>query len=458
MLRLIERGLMFGGLVEIATPVLVDRYNQALEKLTNQRTALSSFHIDSSGFAPEIGEELGNERYLNPEGCNRQFILLTLDQIRAPLLNAHFSSSRHILKTLFRENSDTLFALTSRDAVVGELLNSINQVTSIDQLHGLRYITVEAETPGKHIANGKALLNDIEEFKTTEDGWYDDALVERLINGATEVGDILRRPLELKTGPYEVGGFYTVHCDGLYLFKSDDQAVAIGSSSAIEALKDSKLPAIISLGQKQRVADFLAVNDYVETIFDAVLDHVALLKQRIEFVLAHHFAHNDAKWRFDGKADLRANVYRNLDALPALFHALSDRLHRAEQRSGQAAPDVGDRDYFYLWRARRGPHRDLTNMLLSALAPLDARQLFICHKAAFYDAYAGWPDAFRAYVADVLARDYIPNKAVARTRLFGDADAPEPQPSMGPWGPRGGIVNGLTFQTPRECEQEKVSR
>ena len=57
MMRLLRSGLMYGGLVEVATPTMVGRYNRALEKLTGRRTALDSFHIDLSGFAPEIGEE-----------------------------------------------------------------------------------------------------------------------------------------------------------------------------------------------------------------------------------------------------------------------------------------------------------------------------------------------------------------------------------------------------------------
>jgi len=88
MKRLIERGLMFGNLVEVATPTLVARYNTALDKLIGKRTALTEFHIDLSGFSPEIGDEFDDTLYLNASGCNRQFIILGLDQMRSPLLNA----------------------------------------------------------------------------------------------------------------------------------------------------------------------------------------------------------------------------------------------------------------------------------------------------------------------------------------------------------------------------------
>ena len=46
MMRLVKNGLMFGNLVEIKSPALVERYNRALEQLIGKTTALTEFHID----------------------------------------------------------------------------------------------------------------------------------------------------------------------------------------------------------------------------------------------------------------------------------------------------------------------------------------------------------------------------------------------------------------------------
>ena len=81
-------------------------------------------------------------------------------------------------------------------------------------------------------------------------------------------------------------------------------------------------------------------------------------------------------------------------------------------------------------------------MLLSELSPKDVRQLYICHKEAFYAAYRGWSDTKRAYVVDFLTREYVADKAGAREALFGhDAPLEEPKPAkddmiarVGPWG------------------------
>ena len=83
--RLVKSGLMFGNLVHVASPALVERYNRALKHLTGKETALEDFYIDISGYSPEVGHELGDPLYLNHAGVNRQFILLTTEQKRAPL-------------------------------------------------------------------------------------------------------------------------------------------------------------------------------------------------------------------------------------------------------------------------------------------------------------------------------------------------------------------------------------
>ncbi len=80
MKRLIQRGLMFGNLIEVSSPALVERTNRALKHLTGKVTKLDDFHIDLSGTSPEIGDELNDDLTLNPNGANRQFILLTSAQ------------------------------------------------------------------------------------------------------------------------------------------------------------------------------------------------------------------------------------------------------------------------------------------------------------------------------------------------------------------------------------------
>ena len=197
MKRLIEKGLMFGNLIEVSSPALVERYNRALEHLAGKRTTLTDFHIDISGYSPEIGDELGDDRYLNPNGCNRQFILLTTAQKTAPLLNVTFSTSRGVLRQFIDANEAQLFALTARDAVAGELANSVYEVSNPARLLDIRHITIEADTLGGHLADAAKLGQMFDRFRKEPTGWRDDVLIAEMIGLAKRTGDVTRVPIAL---------------------------------------------------------------------------------------------------------------------------------------------------------------------------------------------------------------------------------------------------------------------
>ncbi len=50
--RLIEKGLMFGNLIRVDSPILVERYNRALKHLIDREMTQNVFHVDISGYSP----------------------------------------------------------------------------------------------------------------------------------------------------------------------------------------------------------------------------------------------------------------------------------------------------------------------------------------------------------------------------------------------------------------------
>ncbi|QBF33164.1 DUF6638 family protein [Thalassococcus sp. S3] len=446
MRRLIEKGLMFGNLVHVESPVLVERYNRALEHLTGKRTALSDFHIDISGFAPEIGEELDDPLYLNHAGVNRQFILLTTEQKRAPLLNAKFSTSRGILRKFIEENEAQLFALTAKDAVAGEMVNSVYDVSSPRKLFDIRKIEIEADTTGGTLRDVDRLAGMVDRFKTEEDAWFDDVLIAEMIGLAGKTGDIARNPVRLKEMSFDQRNFWTAHFGGLYLFQEMDHPAAIASQDRA-ALGDLPTKYVFDLSQRNRIAKFFEYNDLVEPIVKARgVDAAAILRQKMDFILVDVAAERDIDLTGATRADMRRLARRHADDLPEAFHGLAAMLRWAEGGGDWPRISSDHPAYFYTLRAAAHPDADLVNMLLAELTQMDVRQLFICHKDLFYRLYAGWPDAKRAYVVDFLAREYQVDKAGARAALFGhepDMADPAPPPKrpkrdmiarVGPWG------------------------
>ena len=269
--RLIEKGLMFGNLVAVDNPALVERYNRALKHLIGKATRLTEFHIDLSGYSPEVGDALNDLSYLNPNGMNRQFILLTTAQKDAPLLNAKFSTSRGILVRFIEENEAQLFALTARDAVAGELENTVFALTAPAQLFDMRSVRVSADTTGQIVKGAEEMGALIGRFRTEDEAWYDDTLISDMIDLAKTTGDITRNPVTLKEQSFDQGNFWTSHFGGVYVFRTlpHPAAISIGSKSALGALP---VPHVFDLGDRNQLAKFLEIN---------LLENLVLGSQRI---------------------------------------------------------------------------------------------------------------------------------------------------------------------------------
>ena len=63
-----------------------------------------------------------------------------------------FSTSRDILRRFIEVNERQLFALTATDAVAGELVNSVFEVSSPAKLFDIRQVRIEADTTKRHAA------------------------------------------------------------------------------------------------------------------------------------------------------------------------------------------------------------------------------------------------------------------------------------------------------------------
>ena len=442
--RLIKSGLMFGNLIHVDSPSLVERYNRALKHLTGKETALTDFYIDISGYSPEIGHELGDPLYLNHKGVNRQFILLTTEQKSAPLLDAKFSTSRGILRQFIVENEPALFALTARDAVAGELVNSVYDLSDPKRLFDIRKITVEADTTNGRIRRAQELDEKVSKFLNEEDAWFDDVLIAEMIGLAGETGDIVRNPVKLKHMEFEQRNFWTAHFGGLYLFQDLELPglVSVGDKTALGALP---MEYVYDLTDRNRIASFLDLNGLVEPIVKARgIDAGAVLRQKMDFLLVDALAGEGVELAGRSRAEMRRLARTHAGKLPEEFHALAALVNWAE--AGGAWPTITAEDpaYFYTLRAADHKDADLVNMLLSELAPKDFRQLFMCHKELFYRRYERWSETKKDYAVKYLTEEYQVDKVGAREALFGhEAPMREDTPQrdldalvdvVGPWG------------------------
>jgi hypothetical protein len=203
----------------------------------------------------------------------------------------------------------------------------------------------------------------------------------------------------------------------------------------------------MDLSMRNHIAEWLARNELVEPIVQARgMDAAAVIRQKMDFILVDAADRLGLDIGAARRTELRQIANRLGTALPPEFQGLAALLRWTE--AGGAWPRITSEhpSYFYTLRARPHRDRDLVNMLLSELAPMDVRQMYITHKELFYASYATWSDRKRQYVADFLEREYVVDKQGARESLFGpepamdetSREAPAPARDLarrvGPWG------------------------
>ena len=423
MMRLIERGLMYGNLIEVTAPGMVARYKRALKHLTGLETSLTEFHIDISGYSPEIGHEINNDLYLNPAGTNQQFILLTPSQKTAPLLSTEFSTSRKILRDYIESNEDELFALTAREAVTGELMDSVYRIHSPNDLMAIQNIHIEADTISDRVKGAEVLKEHIERFMNEEDAWWDDVLIAEMVELAKTTGNIYRNPVKLSTKSYTQGCYYTSHYGGVYIFRdmeSQPKSLLITQVGA-EGFEEFSGAAVYDLNDRQKIANFLNNNNLIEPIVTSrgARTGVEIIKQKIDFIIIATLAELGEDLSDLSRQDIRFLTRKYIDDMPKEYHGLVDvvRWFDGDGQHPKFGPDHPA--YFYKFRSSQHEHRDLVNRLLAELSPLDFRQLFICHKSLFYATYRTFSDEKRDYVARFMAEEYAADKDSTRELLYG---------------------------------------
>lgn len=439
MRRLIDRGLMFGNMVAVDNPVWVARYNRALKRLTGRESSLSDFYIDISGFSPEVALDLEDPLYLNPHGVNRQFILLTPDQKHAPLLDAKFSFSRVVLRDFIDVNEAQLFALTARDGVAGEMDNAVIDLSHPRNLTQIKRIGIEADTTEDALLKASVLSEKVDEFFNRPDGWHDDVLIAQMINLAQTTGDVTRNPIALKRTDVQVDSFWTSHFGGAFFLRYSGDLVIVANDPS--QFPDMGKTRVIGMSDHGEIASYLFQHDLVEAVLPKRgAARAFIVQDKMDMIVAYAAAMRGHSPIPQDSRDLRRLGRQMAHDLPRAYTGLAGLLRWATQGGEWPRITTDDPAYFYSLRSKPGDHAGLVNRLIAALTPMDMRQLFICHKEAFYSAYARWPDPLRSYIAELLADEYMSDKPSLRATLFGPTgdtsqdDIAARVKAVGPWG------------------------
>jgi hypothetical protein len=178
MKRLYDNDLIYGRLLKISQPHLIERYNKALKAFALPATKLESFEIDKTGFSPQVADELGDPDYLDPNGVNRRFIILTPSQSTLPVVHTQFSNTEALMYEFFTSNARAINALTIKDVIYGEIEDNVATVQDIEDLLSIQQVEFNVLSADDVLGKAAELRTLVDRLKSEPQAWRDDAMLE----------------------------------------------------------------------------------------------------------------------------------------------------------------------------------------------------------------------------------------------------------------------------------------
>jgi len=417
--------LIYGRLLTVNEPHLIARYNKALKGFGMPETKLTEFNIDMTGFSPEIAEELNDEDYLDPHRVNRRFIILTPDQENLPVVHTSFSNTAGLMHEFFVANARAISAVTIKDALYGEIEDSVATVDHIEDLLSINEVNFRVHSAEDILGKASELRALSDKLLSQPNAWRDDDMLTRMVDLAKLTGDIRQNTLVPDKLVFRHDAFWANHFGGVFVFHDDRNSTVI-CSSTVPGFRKARpwQVSYIDSSDYETIYGFLARTKRIQLPQASWIQDSGLYEHRLKMILIGLAAAHDPN--FDpAKADMVwlqtwAHMNARLVSEEGSYPVLSE-MYRVVTTTGQVRmKDIAARYRFLLTRAEPDhPDQWLVNRLLSQMQPFDFVSRYIFDKQGFYDAYERYSEKFRDYVVKTLEGTYLKDKLAFRRRLYG---------------------------------------
>lgn len=423
-----DNELIYGRLLTVDEPHLIERYNKALKAFGLKPTKRDMIEVDRTGFSPQVAEDLDDTSYLDPNQINRRFIILTPQQIDLPVVHTAFSNTSQLLYEFLTANARVINALTIKDVLYGEIEDSVARVEDIEDLLSINQ--VEFRVLSAEDVTGKAaeLATLVDRLKQEPEAWRDTAMMEHMVELVKVTGDIRQNALVPDQVIFRHNAYWTSHFGGLYVFVDRDMTTVISDPSAPGFRRSRPWQvSYLSLHDAERVFDFLVSTGRVELPRASWIEQSNHLEHRAEMVVRMLIHQADPK-RDLANADrvwLQSWVHSHADLInrEGTFPFLNAAKRELAQLGQMKMDDVRPDRRFLLVRAKPDhPDAWLTNRLISDFVPFDFVSRYVFNKQGFYADYEGFNAVWRKHVVDTLKDTYLKDKAGFRARLYGLKD------------------------------------
>ncbi len=423
-----DSDLIYGRLMEISEPHLIERYNKALKAFGLKPTKLKSFEIDRTGFSPQIAEELDDFQYLDPNEINRRFIILSPGQVNLPVVHTAYSNTSQLMFEFLSRNARSINAATIKDVIYGEIEDSVSRIVSIEDLLLIEQVEFRVLSAEDVLGKATELRTLTDRLKTEPNAWRDDDMLNHMVDLAKVTGDIRENSLVPDQTVFRHNAYWTSHFGGLYIFIDADMTTVICDPDAPGFRKSRPWQvSYLSIKDEKRVFDFLSSTGRLDLPRASWMEKSGYLEHRAEMAIRALIHMNEPK-RDLNKVDkiwVQTWIHKHADLInrDGIFPFLNSAKRELAEFGRLDIETMRSKHWFHVVRAKpEHPDAWLTNRLISDFVPLDFVSRYVFNKQGFYRDYEDYAPVWRTHVVETLKNTYLEDKAAFRERLYGLTD------------------------------------
>ena len=423
--ELIEYNLIYGRLLTVSEPHLIERYNRALEAFGLPTTTLGEFQIDMMGYSPQIAEEIGVPMYLEQNISKRLFILITPEQENLPVIGTRYSNTAGLLHVFFEKNNRAIRLATIKDVLYGEMDDNLLAIEDITDLLSIEQVEFRVLSAEDILVKADKLRRRIDRLMEVPGAWRDDGMINEMIDLARVTGDIRANQLVPDQLVFRNSSYFLDHFGGVYVFADGKKFTIICDSRAPGFRRASPWKVdYIAIDDKRAIFEFLARSGRIQLPQASWLKNSGLMDHR-EKMAVHGIMHN-ADPSLDiaamSEKEMRAWSYKNStllerDPVIAFLHDIDRGF--AEGRPPQVEHISDDMKFLVIRAKPNHADRWTTNRLISSFIPSDYVSRFIFDKQGFYLTYNAYSQTFKNLAVKELAEGYLQDKKALREGLYG---------------------------------------
>ncbi len=410
MQKLIDAGLWGVGLIEVDTPLLVDRYNKCLEILGIEPTKLDRFNIDGMGWSPEVSHEKGDLYYLSAGIANPMAIILSPDQKGKPIFVPYTSYDRAMMEDYFEKFSREITDITQNVAIGLDIDPELREYNHPRDLLLVDYVDIQSFA-GDLPRAAKEQRDMISEFNN-DLGWFDSALRERIIEHSKQYGDLRYRNLSIQDMRFtHVRTFYTYAFGGVFVIRC--LKCAKGEKGILGLVRPVEFADEIGDEVLYELTDDLINRLVDENLLEIDVKYWKEQEERLEFIgkcLQAFILCSDSE--IDFSILNPSQVKRFLKRSDHPYLKLYDEFSKAKilLLKGKVPSEISRELSLLLLRPKgrfQEGEADVLKRLLIRYMPIDIIRMYALDKDFFFEQYRNWPESFKKWAIIELKEKYV---------------------------------------------------